>query len=603
MKRRNDILMIGLLSILCAIECAAASNEQSNIDLVKDGKSHASIVLGEKASSTEQYAAKELQLYLNKLSEVTVPIQVAGEKAGKIGIIIGTPSTNSMIAKSRLLEKLSLGRDGFLIKTIGNQIILAGENPSGALYATYAFLEEHLGIRWYFPGPKGEYVPTMTDISIGEIDDTQKPAFEFRGLNIVYFNNDLPEFLAWMARNRMNNSRQVIVDPHHGDKLKMYMKYGFINSSMTYFSHFLHFSDLFETHPEYYPLLDGKRAKGFPSGFNKGRTQQYNYCLSNPGVVKEVAKSIRELVTRFPELEVIGLNQLDSDKWCECQPCVSMGSPSDRLHIFINKLVDELGPVLDKRFISTQAYHSTAELPVKTKPNKKVVVYYTLINQCARHGWNENCPVQERQKQRLAGWLQYGNPVVAYTYPTQFSPGFPMPLAYNALVDMEFYNKIGVAGWYPESAMDNPGQQPLNRDKELLMGDEMYSKLLYYYVGAKALWNPKMTLKQIKDDFFPKFYGSAGPAMRKYYDALEVAWRNPGEVRYFHIRLLNYNPSMVIDFLNPPRIKQLRSFLLQAENAGAGESEVVRSRIERDAQLFSKWEKRYQETKGVATRR
>ena len=59
-------------------------------------------------------------------------------------IVIGTPKTNKYIASTKLIKKSSLGRDGLLIKTVDNTLILAGENPPGALYATYAFLEDHL---------------------------------------------------------------------------------------------------------------------------------------------------------------------------------------------------------------------------------------------------------------------------------------------------------------------------------------------------------------------------------------------------------------------------------------------------------------------------
>jgi len=585
---------IWMLTLLCAVGLKAIAQVKPVITLVQDGKPAAVIVIGRKASSTEEYAAEELQTYLEKISGAKLPIQTEGEpKARATAIIIGTPKTSQYIARSRLTGKLSLGRDGLLIKTMENRIILAGENPPGALYATYALLEEHLGVRWYFPGAKGEYVPVMKTIRIGNIDDRQKPAFQFRGLHPVAAGTRDPAIRDWMARNRMNLVSQIVYAPRHARNVRENVKRGLIFNTSTHFGHWLRHGELFDTHPEYFPLLKGKRSKGFPSGYVKGKLQQHNYCLSNPDLVKEVARAIREFVKLYPDVEMIGVNQHDSVKWCECAACKALGSPTDRLHTFLNKLVEELGPVLDNRFLSTQAYLQTRRQPSRVKPNKKVVIYYTLVSHCARHGWNEGCPTQERQKKNLAAWLRHGNKIIVYTYHADLFPGFPMPMAYHALAGVKYYKEIGISGWYPEIAADAPGERPLKRDPELLWGDEWYSKKLTYYAAAKALWNTNVTLAQIKDDYFPKFYGKAGPAMRKYYDTLEEAWHHPGDVRYPHKRVYGYNPSTAIDFLNPTLIKTMNGYLAEARKLSAEESDVVRGR----------WVKRYRDTGGKATRR
>ncbi len=589
---------------LCIIASHVVAQSDPVFMLVRDGQPAAVIIVGQKASTTEQYAAEELQLYLEKISGAKVPVVIEGTQTKKATkIVIGTPNTNQYIAKSELIAELSLGRDGLLIKTVDNTIILAGENPPGALYATYAFLEEHLGCRWYFPGGQGEYVPAMKTITIAQIDDKQEPSFSFRGLHTVAEGSKDPEVRTWMARNRMDLMDEIFLTRDHRKKVEENMKKGLVFFTSAHFGHWLGGSALFDTHPEYFPLLEGKRTEGFPSGYVEGKLQQHNYCLSNPDLVIDVAKSIREFVELYPDVELIGVNQQDSAKWCQCEGCKAFGTPSDRLHTFLNRLVDELGPVLDNRSLATQAYQDTDQPPVKVKPNRKVVIFYALIEHCARHGWDEGCPTQEKQKKNLASWLDYGNTVIAYTYHGDQFPGFPMPTAYHSLADMKYYKEIGVSGWFPEIVADAPGQNPLKRDPELLWGDEWYSKKLTYYSGAKALWNSNITLEEIKDDYFPKFYGKAGSAMRKYYDTLEEAWHHPGDVRYPHKSILGFNPSMAIDFLTPELIKTINGYLVEAQKLSEDESEVVKGRVARDIGLFAKWEKRYTDTGGEATRR
>ncbi|HYW80744.1 MAG TPA: DUF4838 domain-containing protein [Thermoguttaceae bacterium] len=582
----------------------AVAQEGTDVTLVREGKPTSTILIGSNASSAERYASEELQRYIRKISGALIPIESIGEsKTRGTTIVIGTPQTNQAIASSGLIGQSPLGRDGFIIKTSKDRIILAGETSPGALYATYALLEESLGVRWYFPGKDGEYVPATKTVTVKKLDVKQKPAIPLRGLHPVAANTKDPEVANWMARNRMNFLNPIVHAPYHARDVQENVKRGLIFSTATHFGHWLHHGELFDVHPEYFPLLNGTRSKGFPSGYAEGMLQQHNYCLSNMNVVKETAKSIREFVKLYPDVEMIGINQHDSQSWCECEACKALGTPTDILHTFINRLAEELGPVLDDRLLATQAYQMTQRQPTKVKPNEKVVIFYTLITHCARHGWDEYCPSQEEQKANLAAWQKHGNKVIVYTYHADLFPGFPMPMAYHALAGIRYYSKTGIAGWYPEIVPDDPGQHPLQRDPELIWGDEWYSKKLTYYTAAKALWNPSITAEAIKDDYFPKFYGKAGPAMRKYYDTLEDAWHNPGDVRYPHKRILGYNPSTAIDFLKPTLIAKVNGYLAEAQELAAKESDVVKGRIERDALLFAKWDKRYSDTGGEATRR
>ena len=48
----------------------------------------------------------------------------------------------------------------------------------GLTYAVYGFLEDHLGVRFY--SNEYEVVPEKASLTLGEIDDTQEPAFACR---------------------------------------------------------------------------------------------------------------------------------------------------------------------------------------------------------------------------------------------------------------------------------------------------------------------------------------------------------------------------------------------------------------------------------------
>ena len=137
----------------------------------------------------------------------TVKISLPSAEAVKI--LIGTPASNGEVAKLKdvlHLEDRALGRDGLLIKTTKDTLVLAGSKAPGALYATYAFLEDHLGVRWFFPGEAGEYVPKTQTVKVGAIDDMQKPSLSYRGINPVVILDD-KDTDTWLGRNRMNFRR------------------------------------------------------------------------------------------------------------------------------------------------------------------------------------------------------------------------------------------------------------------------------------------------------------------------------------------------------------------------------------------------------------
>jgi hypothetical protein len=47
----------------------------------------------------------------------------------------------------------------------------------------------------------------------------------------------------------------------------------------------------------------------------------------------------------------------------------------------------------------------------------------------------------------------------------------------------------------------------------------------------------------------------------------------------------------------------MNGYLTEAVGLSQGESDVVKDRVDRDVVMFYKWEKRYEETGGVATYR
>ena len=72
----------------------------------------------------------------------------------------------------------SLGPEGYVIRTVGERLVIAGGQLRGNMYGVYGFLEDHLGCRWFAPGVSR--IPKSPRLAVGPIDDRQVPALEYR---------------------------------------------------------------------------------------------------------------------------------------------------------------------------------------------------------------------------------------------------------------------------------------------------------------------------------------------------------------------------------------------------------------------------------------
>jgi hypothetical protein len=109
--------------------------------------------------SAIEYAAQELKKYLRMMMPEGGEIDVTYDPDAKDGFRLG------------LLEDFGLPNEAqdvvlddiIHIDTTPEGGILAGSNPRSVLFATYRLLREN-GCRWLYPGPDGDYVPTVESL-------------------------------------------------------------------------------------------------------------------------------------------------------------------------------------------------------------------------------------------------------------------------------------------------------------------------------------------------------------------------------------------------------------------------------------------------------
>ncbi|MBR2434986.1 MAG: hypothetical protein IKB22_05890, partial [Lentisphaeria bacterium] len=143
--------------------------------IASKGKALCEVVVPAKSAPMLRFAGSQLAFYLGKITGAKVPVK--RKVSGKVtAFILGAKG-----AELAGFDLSKLDRDGYIIKTIGNKIIIAGVddpvinpakgqipnyNERGTLNGVYEFLERFGGVRFYFPGEYGTVVPRKKDWKI-----------------------------------------------------------------------------------------------------------------------------------------------------------------------------------------------------------------------------------------------------------------------------------------------------------------------------------------------------------------------------------------------------------------------------------------------------
>ena len=139
----------------------------------------------------------------------------------------------------------------------------------------YQLLEDRLGVRWFTP--TAEYVPQTNHILLPALNETHTPDFEYRE---AYWASALrnPDFA---ARLRLNGPQYGLKEKHGGPAV---VYYPFVHSLDLLIP-----QSLFAEHPEYFPLINGKRVNGY-----------VERCLTNPEVLTLAIANVRKWITAHP---------------------------------------------------------------------------------------------------------------------------------------------------------------------------------------------------------------------------------------------------------------------------------------------------------------
>jgi len=570
----QKIFFIFIALCLLSLQQMTVSRAQ-NLPLTNQGQPVARIVVGATATSTEKYAAQELQRALQLMSGAQLSIGQAAT-ANAAQIVIGTPQSSSAIKSANLFNTKS--EEETRVVRRGNTLYLAGPTPRAALQATYTFLHETLGARWFWPGDSGEYLPKQPSIAVGNLDVRHVPSLWSRKLSINDPHFD-EETATWMARNRMNGHNvQTNISKEYLVERGLQIMIGGHNLVLPH--------ELLEKHPEYMAEYGGKRQ--IPVGHPP------HLCWANPGVQEEVVKMASQWWEDNPLVTSISFFGADHNHFCECSLCAAWAPDvTTRWQKFSKIVISKLNEEYPGKEYQTLAYQAYRDVPKEVAPYS--IIGYTTYNIDYTKPLAHEINAAARGE--IKAWQQVGGRMGIRGY--QFIPfREPMfaPIASIIVDEIKWSKENGLVGWESEVAPYNWPRNSPNQSANWI------TNRLALYAVAQAMWNSNIDTKQLVRDWNQTVYGAAGESMNDYYWLMDNAWNSSKiGLGYF----LQPPAGFVSHFISDDLLKQADASFAQARQKAAAiadgtQRQRVQEQIQLESTMLDKWRQVYLLQKGRA---
>ncbi|MBO4303493.1 MAG: DUF4838 domain-containing protein [Lentisphaeria bacterium] len=578
---------------VCVLALAGTLFAGETFFLMKDGKSACEIIVPENAPEHIQFAAKELSFFLGKIANGEKP-SIVTRATGKYYPISFRHTTDREVK-----------RDGFCLQADKKGLVISYSTEVSALYGAYEILKKYGGISWLLPGEDGEYFTVRPTISIPEQKTFHNP---FRSLRCGNGMSITRDGRRWMVRNYMNvpTQRNVLLSSREHRELgaKVYEGYhcfsrllaGKPEKGQHYHAKL---DKLYEKHPEYFPLVNGKRVKLVNPVLGFSDKQP---CTSNPEVVRIMKKHLEEVVDEIQPDGIYFMANNDGMIWCECENCRKLDSPMDKkLHYvtarywtLYHALTRDIFRKYPRMRIMGVAYQNFQAVPEDPKLLPKLGRIKMGFNRtCWRHNMDDpSCPHNREYYKKYEGWSKLGLPLTSWEQISSCG-ALDLPIEFSMRDRLKYYRKINCE-MFPEVWPPNITYPSLRKRYPNKMTFHQWETIWQgIFLMAQCQWDEKYDFDKGYEKICSLYYGKGWEGGMKELRALmEKAFREtPGCAGHGH-------GSPLGRMLEKPGVKaKILSLFDQAEKAASSDPDKrALAHVKKERMFFeSTWVKAYEE--------
>ena len=576
------ILSFGAFSA-CASENAGASGggngsqNAGSVDIVSpdDGYDYAKelgkfteyqVIVPNMATSAEKYASDTLISYVKDATGITLAYgNEQDDLSGKKAIVVGNTRHWDTIGFSYTEE--TLNGDGFVIRTVGDDLFVRGAIDRGTIYGVLDIVEYMLGVK--FLTEDYTYIPSNTEAKVYFADKVSIPAFRYRAyLDDAIFANKNKDY----AIHRRYTSDYLTLSEELGGNIKMFRNFKYNNTHNS-----LEYIDLEEVTQnnviteEYVHAFSNDGAevvKGgygvlglyasdlcYTDGINEDGT--YNSTITIDGVTTKTAIQLaiegmqRKILSDTNECNYYLFGQQDvSSRPCLCQNCKDASAQYTDAGIMIrffnclNRAIQawKIEQEIEREIsIVMFAYEYSAFAPVTqnadgtfspidetVKVDKEIVVRIAPVKAEFTYAYSDKKQDQnDYGSNYLDKWKPLAEHFMVWSYHSNFSYYYAyLPTMHTWNQNFRDLQEMGVIYNF---------MQPNYQERIT------YQARMESYVASKMLWNPNYDYNQLVEEFNYYYYGAtAYEYVNEYNDMIVNAYMRAMENESFTTKNNNY---------------------------------------------------------------
>jgi hypothetical protein len=450
------------------------------------------VVVADDANAVQRAAAAELANYAGRIAghrmEAFEVSKLAADAPG-LTFFIGDGSAAVALGSSPKPWKT----EEWMLRSVPRGLVLAGDDgvgdpwsistAAGSMLAVYTLLEDHLGVRWFWPGEFGEHVPMNSAALVPRLNERRQPAFEIRsvelGYSSIYHTKAFSDAAKrWARRARLGWVKSAVFG--HSWEAAFDLRKG----------------ETFKQHPEWFALVNGVR-----------RPPQM--CTTHPDVIARMVDYVLS-----GKQDIMNISPSDGGGFCECERCRALDVPgvlsydrkhvqlSDRIFTYANEVARRVREKNPAKSCGMFAYTYYNKPPVKIaelEPN----LYLSFVYQSAAHRDPENL---REWRESVSGWQKLGaRMVVREGWGNHYYHDMAFIHDRQILANLAEASSLGFVAAYGEGSKSFATMAP------------------NFWAITHMMWDPKRDITNVMPDFYHSAYGPAAKEMEAFFGAYSRA--------------------------------------------------------------------------------
>lgn len=268
---------------------------------------------------------------------------------------------------------------------------------------------------------------------------------------------------------------------------------------------------------EYFSFTPGGRHERAVSGAGPGQI-----CLSHPEVRKLIKKNVLAEIAKsnknadgkgIPRSFLLDLSHNDNGSFCVCAGCRALLAKYGKLSGVMLDFVNDIASVAPEITFQTFAYTFTEEPPRNIKPAPNVMIRIALLGHELMNGPCDTmrpfgASTNARTRYLYESWRKLTGNLSVWLYQRRFNRLFAVPAAnfWYMGENFRYLRLLGVKRINIESEFGDLRDMPFP--------NSFYA--LHIYLSEKLMDDPDQDDKALIDEFMDRYYGPAGPEMKKF---------------------------------------------------------------------------------------